>query len=161
MQFFDHKDRMGASLVFLFSVFYLKNALLVPVDPLDAALGFTSQTLPIVFSVSAICVATMCLFISLLQSQADSLSSAFRHYEWKPMLGLVLLLMLYVATFSYLGFVLSSILFLQSGFILLGERCPLMIMSLSSGLVLFFWLMLTQVFNLQLDAGTLYWTLVD
>jgi len=154
--FFDNKDRVGASLILAFSLFYLRSSLSIPVDSFDAEIGFTSKTLPIFLGSCAFAISLLLLFISYLQPEGESISEGARDYNLKPVLGLILLMAAYVALFSYLGFVLASALFLQSAFFLLGERRLLVSVSVSLGLVLFLWLLLTQVFGLYLDGGTLY-----
>jgi putative tricarboxylic transport membrane protein len=72
------------------------------------------------------------------------------------MLALILLMAVYVTTFNYLGFVLASALFLQIAFMLLGERRLLLSVCVSLGLILLLWFILTQIFGLYLDSGTLY-----
>lgn len=154
--FFDNKDRVGASLISAFSLFYLRSSLSIPVDSFDTEIGFTSKTLPIFLGSSAFVISLLLLLISYLQSEGESISESARNYDWKPVLALILLMTAYVAIFSYLGFVLASALFLQSAFFLLGERRLLVSISVSLGLVLFLWLILTHVFGLYLDEGTLY-----
>jgi putative tricarboxylic transport membrane protein len=154
--FFDNKDRVGAFLILAFSLFYLRSSLSIPVDSFDAEIGFTSKTLPIFLGSCALVISLLLLFISFFQSEGQSISKGARDYDWKPVLALILLMAAYVMLFSYLGFVLASALFLQSAFALLGERRLLVGISVSLGLVLALWLLLTHVFGLYLDGGTLY-----
>ena len=155
-KFFDNRDCVGAFLILAFSLFYLRSSMSIPVDSFDAEIGFTSKTLPIFLGSCAFAISLLLLFISYLQSEGEAISEGARDYDWKPVLALILLMAAYVALFSYLGFVLASALFLQSAFFLLGERRLLVSISVSLGLVLFLWLLLTQVFGLYLDGGTLY-----
>jgi putative tricarboxylic transport membrane protein len=67
----------------------------------------------------------------------------------------------YAAVFSYLGFVVASVLFMQAAFFVLGERSLLISVSVSVGLVAFLWIFLTQVFGLYLDKGALFSALVE
>ena len=128
----------------------------ISIDPFDAEIGFTSKTLPIFLGSCALVISLLLLFISYLKSEGDSISDGVPGYDWKPVLALILLMAAYVTLFSFLGFVLASALFLQSAFFLLGERRLFVSLSVSLGLVLFLWLLLTQVFGLYLDEGTLY-----
>ena len=63
MSHLRNRDRLGAFLLLVFSLFYLRSAFLIPVDAFDAELGFTSQTLPIGLAACAILVSTLLLFI--------------------------------------------------------------------------------------------------
>lgn len=156
MHFFDNKERLGALILLAFSLVYLLSSIDIPVDPFDLEVGFTSRTLPIFLSVSAIFVSILLVFFSLFDSEAKPVSDEFSHPGWKPMLALIVLMTVYVTTFNYLGFVLASALFLQIAFWLLGERRLLLSACISLGLILFLWLILTQVFGLYLDSGVLY-----
>ena len=156
MYFFDHKDRLGAFILLVFSLIYLRSSMDIPLDPFDLEVGFTSRSLPIFLSVSAIFISILLVFFSVFDSDAKPVSNELSHIGWKPMLALILLMAVYVTTFNYLGFVLASALFLQIAFMLLGERRLLLSACISVGLILFLWLILTQVFGLYLDSGMLY-----
>jgi putative tricarboxylic transport membrane protein len=155
MNYLQNRDRLGAFLLLIFSLFYLRSAFLIPVDAFDAELGFTSKTLPIGLAACAILVSTLLLFIPVSDRDSANLADVIRHYRWKPMLVLVLLMGVYAAVFSYVGFVVASVLFLQAAFFVLGERRFLISVSVSVGLVSFLWIFLTRVFGLYLDKGAL------
>ncbi|MGB2179729.1 MAG: tripartite tricarboxylate transporter TctB family protein [Porticoccaceae bacterium] len=156
MYFFDNKDRLGAFILLVCSLIYLRSSMDIPLDPFDLEVGFTSRSLPIFLSVSAIFISLLLVFFSVFDSDAKSVSDELSHIGWRPMLALILLMAVYVTTFNYLGFVLASALFLQIAFMLLGERRLLLSVCVSLGLILFLWFILTQVFGLYLDSGTLY-----
>ena len=156
MYFFDHKDRLGAFILLVFSLIYLRSSMDIPLDPFDLEVGFTSRSLPIFLSVSAIFISILLVFFSVFDSDAKPVSDELSHIGWKPMLALILLMAVYVTTFNYLGFVLASALFLQIAFMLLGERRLLLSVCVSLGLILLLWFILTQIFGLYLDSGMLY-----
>lgn len=156
MYFFDHKDRLGAFILLVFSLIYLRSSMDIPLDPFDLEVGFTSRSLPIFLSVSAIFISILLVFFSVFDSDAKPVSNELSHIGWRPMLALILLMAVYVTTFNYLGFVLASALFLQIAFMLLGERRLLLSVCVSLGLILLLWFILTQIFGLYLDSGMLY-----
>ena len=156
MYFFDNKDRLGAFILLVFSLIYLRSSMDIPLDPFDLEVGFTSRSLPIFLSVSAIFISILLVFFSVFDSDAKPVSNELSHIGWKPMLALILLMAVYVTTFNYLGFVLASALFLQIAFMLLGERRLLLSVCVSLGLILLLWFILTQIFGLYLDSGMLY-----
>ena len=156
MYFFDNKDRLGAFILLVFSLIYLRSSMDIPLDPFDLEVGFTSRSLPIFLSVSAIFISILLVFFSVFDSEAKPVSDELSHIGWKPMLALILLMAVYVTTFNYLGFVLASVLFLQIAFMLLGERRLLLSVCVSLGLILLLWFILTQIFGLYLDSGMLY-----
>ncbi len=156
MYFFDNKDRLGAFILLVFSLIYLRSSMDIPLDPFDLEVGFTSRSLPVFLSVSAIFISILLVFFSVYDSEAKPVSDELSHIGWRPMLALILLMAVYVTTFNYLGFVLASALFLQIAFMLLGERRLLLSVCVSLGLILFLWFILSQIFGLYLDSGTLY-----
>lgn len=156
MYFFDNKDRLGAFILLVFSLIYLRSSMDIPLDPFDLEVGFTSRSLPIFLSVSAIFISILLVFFSVYDSEAKPVSDELSHIGWRPMLALILLMAVYVTTFNYLGFVLASALFLQIAFMLLGERRLLLSVCVSLGLILLLWFILTQIFGLYLDSGMLY-----
>ena len=156
IRFFDDKERLGASILLVFSLFYLRNALNISADPFDMQFGFTSKTLPVFLATTAIFISLSLLFLSCFRKEKKSLLAPARNLNWIPMLSLIMLMAIYIAAFDYLGFLLSNVLFLQSGFLLLGERRLLLSISISLGLVIGLWFLLTQVFGLYLDSGSFY-----
>jgi len=68
---------------------------------------------------------------------------------------LTILMLAYSVFFSFLGFAIATFLFLLIGFAILGERRLWLGLSVASGLVLFLWLVLTQLLDLYLDNGSL------
>lgn len=156
MRLLDNKDRIGSLLVLAFSVVYLRFALVLPLDPTAGIESFTPRTLPIGLSVSAILFSLVQLSISFGQGSEDRVSEAVRGFNWRPTLLLILVMGIYALVFDVLGFLVSSFLFLLTGFLILGERRLLLSAAIASSLVLLLWAILTQLFGLYLDAGDLY-----
>ena len=151
----DNKDRAGALLILAFSMVYLRYALVLPLDPTATDESFNARTLPTGLAIAAILFSLVQL---ALPSRATDvrISSAVKGFNWKPMLLLIVAMGVYSLVFDALGFALSSFLFLQVGFLILGERRYLLSAAVAAGLVTFLWVILTQVFGLYLDAGDLY-----
>lgn len=156
MRWFDNKDRIGALLLLAFSLAYLGQARVLPLDPTATDESFTARTLPIGLAVAAILFASIQLALSLRTGSEARISAAVRGFRWAPTLSLIAAMAVYALVFELLGFLLSSILFLKAGFIILGERRWLVALPVAVGLVLFLWLLLTQAFGVYLDPGDLY-----
>ena len=160
MRILDNKDRVGSLLVLGFALVYLRYALVLPLDPFAGDDSFTARTLPVGLSVAAILFSIIQLALSTRKGGEDRISEAVQGFNWRPTLWLVLLMSVYSVVFEFLGFIVCSFLFLQLGFLILGERRILLSTSVASILVVFLWVMLTQVFGLYLDSGNLYRSLV-
>ena len=156
MRILDNKDRIGGLLLLVFSVAYLRHAWVLPLDPTATDDAFTARTLPIGLAVAAIVFSFLQLLLSARAKTGARISDAVRGYQWRPMLSLVAVMAVYSLVFDKLGFALSSFLFLLFGFVILGERRVWLSTTVALGLVLFLWVILTQVFGLYLDSGDLY-----
>lgn len=155
MQLLDNKERVGGLLVLAFSLAYLRYALVLPLDPASGAVSFSARTLPVGLSATAILLSIVQLGMSFRQVGGERISESVRGFSWRPALLLVLLMGIYSIVFDVLGFIVASFLFLQLGFLILGERRVLMSAFISGFLVMFLWTMLTQAFGLYLDSGDL------
>lgn len=153
MRFLDHKDRLGALLILAFSSVYLRYALILPTDPLAGEETFTARTLPVGLAVAAILFCLLQLALGLRRPADGRVSDAVRGFRWAPALLLIAALSAYVWLFELLGFAVASFLFLVAGFVILGERRPMVAASVAAGLVGFLWLLLTAVFGIHLDSG--------
>lgn len=156
MNLLNHKDRIGSLLILVFSIAYLKYALNLPLDPTAGDESFNARTLPVGLSIAAISFALMELIASFRRAGDNRINAAVKGFSWVPTLLLVLSMAIYALVFDTLGFILSSYLFLQSGFLILGERRFLLSSLIALALVMFLWSMLTQAFGIYLDTGDLY-----
>ena len=153
MKILDNRDRVGSLLLLVFALFYLAYTFQIPLDPTVSDDYFTPRTLPIGLAIATVVCSVLQLAVS---SSSASLSSAIAGHAWKPMVLLTVFMLIYSLLFSFLGFVLASILFLMASFTALGERRLLVSIMVSVGVVLFMWAMLTQLFDLYLDSGSLF-----
>lgn len=156
MHILDNKDRIGSLLILLFSIAYLRLALVLPLDPTAGVESFTPRTLPIGLAVAAILFSFVQLVLTAGQGREQRISAAVRGFRWMPTLLLTAAMVVYVTLFDFLGFLLSSFLFLLAGFLVLGERRVIAGTAVAATLVLSLWFVLTQLFGLYLDAGELY-----
>jgi len=153
MNVLNNRDRVGALLLLAFSLFYLTQAAQVPLDPTARDEIFTPRTLPTGLAIATI---FFCVLQIALSRKSSSISSAIAGFRWKPALLLTALMFAYSFLFSFLGFLIATILFLFGGFFVLGERNIWLSMSVSAGLSVFMWFVLTQLFDLYLDSGNLF-----
>lgn len=153
MNVFDNRDRLGNLLLLTFSIVYLRYIFDIPLDSSTQDEVFTARTLPLGLAVLAI----ICSFFQLLSPSKDQpkVSALFANLQWKSMFLLTILMLAYSVFFSFLGFAIATFLFLLIGFAILGERRLWLGFSVASGLVLFLWLVLTQLLDLYLDNGSL------
>jgi putative tricarboxylic transport membrane protein len=70
--------------------------------------------------------------------------------------GLFILLLIYSAALSYLGFYLSSALFLPLAMLLLGAKSPISITLTSAGVLIFVYLVFAKLLEVPLPEGALF-----
>lgn len=151
ISFLDNRDRIGALLLLVFSLFYLMHTHQIPLDPTARDEVFTPRTLPTGLAVATI---VCCLLQIAVSRKSGSISAAVVGYRWMPALLVTVLMLAYSLLFDFLGFLLATILFLFGGFLILGERNLWLSAAVAAGLSLFMWFVLTQVFELYLDNGS-------
>ena len=153
MSLLDNKERLGSLLILLFAAAYLRQALELPVDSTTVDGAFTSRTLPIGLSTSAI---VLSIVQFLFATHGSRVSVSVADYDWRSAALLVLAMAVYALSFEFLGFVVSSVFFLLAGFAILGERNILRSGVIASVLVAVLWALFTKVFDLYLESGAIY-----
>lgn len=156
MNYIDNKDKVGSSLLLLFSLIYLNATFDIPLNQVFGDEVFTARTLPICLSVVAIVVCLIHIFIPAKGLKSESISYAIAGFQWKPCLLLAGLMLIYGLTFKFFGFVIATFLFLLIGFSILQEKRYWISALVSGGLVFFMWGVLNQVFDIYLDSGSLF-----
>ena len=69
----------------------------------------------------------------------------------------ILLMVIYSTLLEPLGFIVSTLLFLIAGFWVMGERRGRILLLSSVPMVVIFWLVMTQLLDIYLAAGT-FWS---
>jgi len=155
MRFLDDKDRLGSLIILLFSIVYLRYALLLPTEVLGRAASFNARTLPVGLAVAAIVLSIVQFAVSHRNPREHGFVAGVRGFDWRTAALLTVSMVLYAALFEFFGFLLASTLFLLAGFTIMGER-RLVRSTLTAGLISFgLWAVLTRLFNLYLDSGRL------
>lgn len=156
MNFFNNKNRVGSSLLLLFSLVYLNASFDIPLNPVLGNEVFTARTLPVALSVMAIVVSLIHLFMPVRHSNEESIQHAIKGFQWQPFLLLTVLMLFYGLTFNFFGFAIGTVVFLFIGFSILGERRYWLSAIVSVAIVAFMWVVLVNVFEIYLDSGSLY-----
>ena len=146
---------LAAALGFVaFSIAYGWQATGIDIFPGQEYEPFTPQTFPLALSV-------VCAILGLGQTvkalrTPNAKSEPWRRYDWPRVSLLLLTMVAYGATFAWLGFLVSTMLFLGAGYLILGERRPIVIGSASVLVTVGFWLIMTKVLGIYLAPGELF-----
>jgi len=145
----------AAALGFLaFSIAYGWQATGIDVFPGQEYEPFTPQTFPLALAVIGAILGLAQVAKSLRAPEAEA--APWARYDW-PRVGLLLLSMLfYGATFTWLGFLVSTMLFLAAGYLILGERRVVVIGAASVLVTVGFWAIMTKVLGIYLAPGELF-----
>ncbi|MFT5930894.1 MAG: putative tricarboxylic transport membrane protein [Oceanospirillaceae bacterium] len=149
------KDRFGGLLFLLLSVTYGYYAADIPLLPGDRFEPFHAQTLP--YWLSGLGIIFSVLLI-VLKSDPTSENDAISNSNLVLMLGLMAFTFAFSVALPWLGFPVTTSIFLASSYWLLGERRPKMLLFASVPFALVFWLLLTQVLDVYIaPARFIFW----
>lgn len=147
------RDRLGALIFLAFSLAYGALALQIELFPGSEYELFTARTMPLGLAAAGAAVSFLMLVVPARSAEPGLPLRALR---WLPVAGLCVLMVLYGATITRLGFVVSTTLFLCGGIVLLGERRWYVVLGLSIPIAIFFWVILSQLLGIYLEPGLFF-----
>ena len=146
------KERIGALFFLVVSIVYGYLASEIKLYPGDELDPMTAQTLPYVLSGMGIAFS---LFL-LINGNHKEFGSGFAHLNWKPVIALMLLTLFYGFSLDWLGFLISTTVFLIAGFRILGEKRIKVLLLVAVPFVFIFWFGLTQLLDIYLAPGRIF-----
>lgn len=146
------RERIGALFFLMLSIaygYYAGQIRLYPGDELDP---MTARTLPYVLSAMGVVFSLVLLASGNKTGQGASLDNL----NWKPVAALMGLTLVYGLALDWLGFLISTTLFLIAGFRILGEKRVKILLLVAVPFVFIFWFGLTQMLEIYLAPGRLF-----
>ena len=153
------KDKVGALVILILSMVYGAMALNIPEAPGIEDSGVTPSSLPMALSATGIIAALLILILPAdrhINGRETSFMAAFKGLDWRCAAFLFLLMAGYGLILKPLGFLISTMLFLCGGFWAMGEQRIRLMLSVSIGMTVGFWFILTQLLGIYLEPGVLY-----
>jgi hypothetical protein len=147
------KDQIGGLIFLSFSLAYGYYANQIALIPGDEFQPFHARTLPNFLAVLGSGLALLQL-LTATKSRYATLSLA--GYDFWLMGKLLLLMVAFSLALKWVGFLVSTALFLAGGYWLLGERRPKVILLASVPFAISFWFLLTQMLDIYLAPGQLF-----
>ena len=150
-----NRDKFGALLFLCLALIYGFYVDDIPLLFGDEDAPFNAQTLPNALA----WILGVVSFIQLVMpanQEAGNLSAAFRGLKWGRVVQLAVLMVFYGFTIRYLGFLISTTIFLVGGFAVLGERRIKVLLGASIPVVFIFWYLLTQLMGIYLAPGDIF-----
>ena len=153
-------EKAGALILLTFSIAYGLLAFKIPLTLLAQRETFNARTMPFALGIIGTLLSFLILVLPSDQTdEEDKVKDAFRGLDW-PRVGLLIGIMIfYSITLRFLGFVISSIIFLVSGFYILGERRIWLLFIGSVPLVLFIWFLMSRILGMYIAPGEIFYLL--
>jgi len=146
------KERIGAMFFLALSIVYGYLAYQIRLFPGDEFEAMTARTLPFFLSGLGILFS----LVLLATGKKENLGGNIAGLDWKPVILLMLLSLIYGFALDWLGFLVSTTLFLIAGFWILGEKRPKILLMVAVPFVFIFWFGLTQMLEIYLAPGRIF-----
>jgi putative tricarboxylic transport membrane protein len=154
------REKVGALVMLLFSMAYGLLALKIPLSFLAQNEFFTSRTMPYALAVLGVLIALLILVFPTVDPEGKrSLREETHGMDWKTAILLVVGMIAYGLTMKWIGFIISSILFLLVGFYILGERRIKRMLLASIPLVVMLWFIMSSLLGVYIAPGELFYML--
>lgn len=153
-------DKAGALILLTFSIAYGLLAFKVPLTFLAQRETFNARTMPFALGIIGTVLSFLILVLPSGQTdEEDKVKDAFRGLDWSSVGLLIGIMIFYSITLRFLGFVISSIIFLVGGFYILGERRIWLLFIGSVPLVLFIWFLMSRILGMYIAPGEIFYLL--
>ena len=153
-------DKAGALILLTFSIAYGLLAFKVPLTFLGQREAFNARTMPFALGIIGALLSFLILVLpSGKTDEGETVKDAFKGLDWIRVGLLVGIMIFYSITLRFLGFVISSIIFLIGGFCILGERRIWLIFLGSVPLVLFIWFLMSRILGMYIAPGEIFYLL--
>ncbi|RDL45071.1 tripartite tricarboxylate transporter TctB family protein [Marinomonas piezotolerans] len=150
------KDHIGGLVFLCLSAaygYYTGDISMLPGDEYEP---FNAQTLPNILAYLG-GILSIALILTASRDAGDRLS--LKGYDFPIVVKLLVLVVLFSVALEWVGFLLSTILFLIGGYWLLGERRVKTLLIASVPFAVFIWFALSQLLDIYLAPGRLFTTL--
>ena len=146
------KKTLGGFLFLILSFVYGWQAFNIKIFSAAVEL-FSARTIPFALSVLGIILSILLL---VLPEEEDNLIANLKQLDWRPAILLLISMSIYGILFQYVGFFISTFLFLNSGFWILGERSLYRMFIISVSLMVVFWVTLVYLLDIYIDPGLIF-----
>lgn len=149
---FNH-DRVGGFIVLVFCCAYGLLTLDIPTTTAQLGSAFSARTMPIALTIIGIG-----LSLSLLVSAGSDKSTTDTPIYWARGASFLVLMSVYGLAIRPVGFLIATIAFLCTGFVLLGERRLTILTLLPTAVAGLFWLLLSELLGVYIAPVPALWS---
>lgn len=142
----------------LFAVFaaYGLQATAIPSFPGQELEPFKPRTMPMMLAAIGLILCVVRV-LQIVRAARPETRAGISGFNWKPAILLCMTMVVYGLLMNPLGFVAATVLFLSTGFLILGERRKLVLALLPLTFSLAFYLLMTVVLGMYLSPGA-WWS---
>jgi len=153
---FLSKDQIGALVFLTLSLVYGYYAGQIAMLPGDEFEPFHARSLPTALAALGGLFSFLLLIGSSLNPSRREQGVRLKGYDFALVAKLLLLIVLFGIALKWIGFLLSTFLFLIGGYWLLGERRPKTLLLASLPFAVVIWFILAQLLDIYLAPGALF-----
>lgn len=154
------REKVGALVMLVFSMAYGLLSFKIPLSFMARNEFFTSRTMPYGLAVLGIILTLLILLLPTVDPAGKrSLKKETSGMDWGKALMLVVAMIVYGLVMKWLGFIISSVLFLMFGFYILGERRLKRMALAAIPLVVVLWFIMSSLLGVYIAPGELFYML--
>ena len=149
----------GPALFLVFFTFYGIYAWQIPLLPFEQYEVVDSSTMPKLYAMAGALFSFLAIVSHIIKSkepQGEQKPLGITKHTVRQTAIVMLLMVIYSALLDPLGFIVATLIFLISGFWVMGERRARIVLFASVPMVVFFWLLMNQLLNIYLAPGSLW-----
>lgn len=152
------REKIGALTILLFSMAYGLLAFKIPLSFMAQNEFFTSRTMPYALAVVGIVLSLLILVLPTADPAGKKTLKEETHgMDWKKAILLVVAMVAYGLVMRWLGFIIASVLFLNAGFYILGERKIKKMALASIPLVILLWFIMSALLGVYIAPGEVFY----
>jgi putative tricarboxylic transport membrane protein len=153
-----NSEKTGALLCLLFSVAYGLGAFTIPLTFLSQDEVINARTMPFALSIAGAVISLLIILLPTIDVQGRmSLKAVFGGLDWRRAAWFLGITIVYGLIMKWLGFIISSILFLNAGFYILGERKIKLMLLASVPLVIGLFLLMSYILGMYIAPGEIFY----
>ena len=154
------REKVGALVILLFSIAYGFMATKIQLTFLSRQEMFTARTMPYALAAVGIIFSILIIVLPTVDpSGKRSLAEETRGMDWPTVIKLIIIMLVFGLIMKWLGFILSSILFLMAGFWILGERRIKRMLFWAIPLVILLWCIMSLLLGVYIAPGEIFYKL--
>jgi putative tricarboxylic transport membrane protein len=155
-----NREKVGALFILALSIGYGIFAFKIPLIFLSQGEALNARTMPYALSITGIVVSLLIIILpGFEKGKMVTAWAALKGLDWKRVIYLLCLMIVYSMAMPWIGFVLASIFFLAGGIVILGERRVGVILIAAIPVVLVLWALLSKVLGMYIAPGEIFYIL--